>query len=371
VSEVLDGNAIIPDADDEIYDENQASGELEQSDSIEVQSSKLIIVDRLPSNLGDLESAQEDTNIGFPMNRNMLKALQASTGIESSYPSGSDIAYSARVFAQVSMPYKEPKGNPAYWERRNGDTSLIVRPALLVDEKTGDRYSAYPFGMVPRYVLTWMATEAFLTNSPELELGHSMGSFARKVGINYGGNDRNRVKEHLQRLLGAQILVDGRFTTGNVRAEQQQSFSITKGSTLFSSTDAGGEVVDIETLWPSTVTLHENLFQSIIDGPVPLDARALKALGKSPMRTDMYLWFTYRMSWLERPSKIKWETLNAQFGAQYKRTRAFKESFIEHLKYVQAVYHRLNVEVFDDYLLLNPSPTSVLMRPPTRRAIGE
>ena len=49
---------------------------------------------------------------------------------------------------------------------------------------------------------------------------------------------------------------------------------------------------------------------------------AVRVLGSSPMRFDLYLWLTYRMSYLESTTGVTWEQLNAQFGSQYTRIRA-------------------------------------------------
>ena len=54
-------------------------------------------------------------------------------------------------------------------------------------------------------------------------------------------------------------------------------------------------------LWQSCVTLGEQFYLEVIDRPVPIDMRALRALKKSPMALDLYSWLTYRMSYLDYP----------------------------------------------------------------------
>ena len=53
---------------------------------------------------------------------------------------------------------------------------------------------------------------------------------------------------------------------------------------------------DQGTLWESTVVLSERFFSEITENPVLIDLRALRALKRSPMALDVYLWLTYRMS---------------------------------------------------------------------------
>jgi hypothetical protein len=100
---------------------------------------------------------------------------------------------------------------------------------------------------------------------------------------------------------------------------------------------------------------------------VPIDIRALRALRRSPMALDIYCWLTYRMSYLRKPTLIPWFALEAQFGADYSRTRAFREAFLEHLKSVLVIYPGAKVEPLPDGLELRPSPTHVTPKHPLSR----
>jgi hypothetical protein len=92
-----------------------------------------------------------------------------------------EIGYHPRLFCQLALPYKDP-GELPFWERRNGHYSLILRPAVETAD-TGRRRVAYPFGTVPRLLLSWFATEAVRTQQPELLLGDSLASFMRDLGM--------------------------------------------------------------------------------------------------------------------------------------------------------------------------------------------
>src|SRR5690606_12757454 len=61
---------------------------------------------------------------------------------------------------------------------------------------------------------------------------------------------------------------------------------------------------DQAVLFGSTVVLGERFFRAIIERPVPLDFRALRALKKSPLGLDLYTWLTYRMSYLHSGQAI-------------------------------------------------------------------
>jgi hypothetical protein len=73
-----------------------------------------------------------------------------------------------------------------------------------------------------------------------------------------------------------------------------------------------------------TVTLSEHFFNEVIDRPVPIDMRAIKALKQSPMALDIYTWLTYRASYLKRPTVIPWSSLALQFGSDYSRAEGIQ-----------------------------------------------
>ena len=75
---------------------------------------------------------------------------------------------------------------------------------------------------------------------------------------------------------------------------------------------------------------------------------------------DIYGWLTYRMSYLERPSKtIPWRALQSQFGCDYTRTRTFKQRFLEKTRQVLAFYPEARLTIRRSGLVLRPSPTHV------------
>jgi hypothetical protein len=277
---------------------------------------------------------------------------------------------SARVFAQVSLPYRDPK-DVEVWERKNGNVTLTVEPARL-KRPDGTSYRAYPFGLLPRHALTWMASEAYKTKSPELELGRSMTSFMEKIDLAHNGQNAKRLTDHLKRLFGSRMSVEGLAENESGHGSMTEYFHIADAVQLWFSSKGDGEANP--GLWASKVTLSNQFYRSIIDHPVPLDLAAIRALGSSPMRLDLYLWLSYRMSYLPDISRVTWKQLNAQFGSQYTRDRAFKDAFLSNLRDVQIVYPKLNVEVTPDFLILRRSPTHVPMKGPKRtklRLVGD
>ena len=55
-------------------------------------------------------------------------------------------------------------------------------------------------------------------------------------------------------------------------------------------------------LWDSRIELGEKFFHEIIRHPVPLDLNILKAMKRSSLGIDFYLWLTYRTFTVEAPA---------------------------------------------------------------------
>ncbi|MGB5658919.1 MAG: replication protein RepA [Thermoanaerobaculia bacterium] len=112
-------------------------------------------------------------------------------------------------------------------------------------------------------------------------------------------------------------------------------------------------------LWETSVTLSSGFYQEIAKRPVPIDFRTLKAL-RSPLAMDIYGWLTYRMSYLERPSKtIPWRALQSQFGCDYTRTHTFKERFVDKVRQVLLLYPEARLTIRRSGIILRPSPTHI------------
>ena len=256
------------------------------------------------------------------------------------------LGFIARAMVQATLPHKKVEGNE--FERRNGAFTL----SLLAPARVG-----LPYGTVPRLLLAWLTTEAVKTRSRELELGDSLSGFMRELGlVPTGGRwgSITRLKDQTTRLFSSTIsatYLDGQHVALLNR-------SIADSAILWwdpQHPDQAG-------LWESKVTLSEPFFREVIEHPVPIDMRALKALKRSPLAIDIYCWLTHRMSYLPRPTEIPWAALAAQFGAEYGRLRDFKAAFVAELRKVLAVYPDARVNEGDLGLLLTPS------RPHVRKA---
>jgi hypothetical protein len=257
------------------------------------------------------------------------------------------IGYLARMLVQVTMPHAKQKGNE--FTRHNGGFSVT----MLASSQYG-----LPYGTVPRLLLAWLTTEAVRTREPTLMLGSSLSGFLARLGFAATGGKTGsigRVNRQMEALF--RCLVSWNYRD-NTRSSGQNILLVDEYDLAW---DPKRE--EQETLWTSTVTLGKRFFDEIVERPVPIDMRALRALRGSSMRLDIYSWLTYRMSYLERTTTIPWEALQGQFGADYPLTaqglRDFKKSFLIQLEAVRTVYTTAVVKPNSGGLALAPSPTHV------------
>ena len=115
-------------------------------------------------------------------------------------------------------------------------------------------------------------------------------------------------------------------------------------------------------MWRSKIVLGQDLFKEITRSAVPVDLRAIRQLKGSPLAIDLYVWLTYRMSYLKKPTLVPWEGLQNQFGADYGRPRDFRRRALIHLESVVRVYSAVRVGHADAGLRLYPSPPHVQAR---------
>jgi hypothetical protein len=265
-----------------------------------------------------------------------------------------NIAYLSRTFTLTSLPYQRPADDVLVWHRRNGNFLLKITPGAKVENGVGVPIG-FPYGTIPRLLAAYVATEAVKSRTPEIELPNSLAKFMGALGMKATGGKNGtitRLRDQAERFFEATFTVryDGdsqRDAGAKFVREWDLNWNPKKGAVGY-------------------ITLSTEFFNEIISGPVPLDLDAFLALGGSPLRMDIYVWLTYRMSRLTHPVTVPWDSLQGQFGVQLANDRKgrskFKALFIEHLRYVLTIYRDARVEVTDTGLLLRRSPTHVLPR---------
>jgi hypothetical protein len=249
------------------------------------------------------------------------------------------LGFMARAMVQATLPHRQVAGNE--FERRNGRFVLsLMAPARI----------GLPYGAVPRLLLAWLTTEAVRTRSRELELGDTLSGFMAELGlVPTGGRwgSITRLKEQARRLFASTISA----TYSDAERHAELGYRLADRSVLWWDAKAPEQAA----LWRSSVTLTEPFYREILEHPIPVDMRAVKALKRSPLALDVYCWLTYRSSYARKPSTIPWAALAMQFGAEYGRLRDFKAAFLAELAKVRVVYPDARVEPQAAGLIVRPA----------------
>ena len=284
------------------------------------------------------------------------RLLEASTAIRGTPPDRIDFLHT--VQCQCGIPYKNPGDDVLEWDRKQGNVSLRIEAGSAIDPNTGEfRKLGLPFGEKPRLVLIHLATEAVRSGNPVVDVENSMTGFARSLGLETNGQQLRAFKDQLARLAASTVRMgvveEGR--TVQINTQFIGAFELE----LWSPKDH-----DQRTLWPSTVRLSQEYFQTLGNHAVPLDHRAVAALASSAMALDVYAWLAQRLHRVPtgKPQFIGWANLHQQFGQGYDRVRDFRRRFLQTLHHVHSAYPTARFDANDAGLTLSHSPPPVAPR---------
>ena len=293
------------------------------------------------------DETKESKSTGERQRKRLLDASEATT-----YEPGA-VAFQHSILAQTGLPYRNPGDDVREWERNNGQATLKVlageafHPELCRFVPLG-----LPYGPKPRLILAHLNGEALRQKSPQIEVEASLTAFVKRLRLDPGGRTINTIKDQLARLAACSMRLgavrDGRAIT--INSQIVHSFD------LWFPKEDGQRV-----LWPSTLCLSREYFDSLAKQAVPLHDRALMALSGSAMALDVYAWLAqrlHRIDWGQRVF-VPWAALKAQFGWHYDRMDNFKPVFLRALRDVHSQYRAADIELDGRGMTLRRSPPPV------------
>jgi len=249
-----------------------------------------------------------------------LHAILAQVGLPRSLPKGAD-GSAAREFGRVNGAVAMRVTAGGYYDRRFGLHEVWVPLPM-------------PYGSQPRLMLADICTWAVRNQSREVDLGRSVRDYLTGrlavQGISAGAKGTyTSFKKQAMALAGCrmqlQLNYDGRMIV--YKGEPIRSFQ------------AWAAADDQQMgLWPGTLRLDEDFFQTLLELEMPIDMRAYRSLMRSPMAMDAYTWLAHRMWRVDRSVDIRWEALHRDMGQEYKNLKNFKWRFRAALKAAQGVY---------------------------------
>ena len=144
--------------------------------------------------------------------------------------------------------------------------------------------SARKHGMI----LMHLSSEALKARSPVVEVEASLTAFVRRVQARPPtGPELTAFKEQLARLAAATIQLAVDYDENHTA---QVDTKIVGGVDFWFKKNERQRV-----LWPATVKLSLDYFDSLQRHAVPLDERAIAALAHSAMALDIYCWLAQRL----------------------------------------------------------------------------
>jgi hypothetical protein len=158
----------------------------------------------------------------------------------------------------------------------------------------------------------------------------------RELGLKITGGrwgTITRLREQMERTLSARVMAY--FST-----DQRSSGRSTEVATDW---DLWWDPKEPEqaALWESTLTVGERLYKEVVNHPVPFDMRVMREVKQSPLAIDLYLFLTYRLSYLKKPTAISWRQLHEQFGADYSQVNDFRTKCLKYLADIQKAWPEL------------------------------
>lgn len=266
-----------------------------------------------------------------------------------------DMGFMNRLLTLCSLPRTDPGSRPQY-KRQNGPYKLVMIAG-------GD--NKLPFGNLPRLLLAWVCTEAVRTGERRLNLGSSLASFMHQLGImsDSGGSrgDRTRLKAQIDRLFNCHIDL----------IYEDRGVKISTGGRVARTTALWWDYhhPNQQSLWKSWLELGEELFNEIIEHPIPIDMRILKAMRRSSLGLDVYMWISYKSYLLysqkKKPERLPWELLYIQFGAEPSlvndkdSVQNFRKDMIRELRKLKLCWPALDFATPQGCLELRPCPPSI------------
>lgn len=272
-----------------------------------------------------------------------------------------DMGFIAREFSSIGLPHSDP-GDLRVYYRTNGRLRFRV---------TADPDSFLPYGMYPRLLGAWVATEACRTQNRTIQLGRNLSRFLEDtlhLKVTGGKNGTiTALKEQMWRFFNCEIAVLENINEGVQYGKAIDKMPLSSKVRIWWHPKAGNQ----DSLFESWVLLGEEFFASILAHPVPIDWTTVNQLRRSSLALDLYFWITYRMHTMRgtRVSVPLWGpgSLAQQVGSNYALVTAvdrknFRYKVMDALDKVHSHYPEAKIDVEDESITLFKSATHVAIK---------
>lgn len=264
------------------------------------------------------------------------------------------IGISYTGFCLTSLPHKRLPDGEA-WTKKGHRVTLLAEPGRMVQRGVTTLYGV-PYGARARMILLYLQTQAVRTRSHEVELGRSMAAWMAKMGIAWGGETAQALREQAARISACSL----KFFWEGADSEGWTASRIVGSGLRFHAREHGTQT----SLWEERVVLDQTFYRALQDHPVPLQEAAIRELRDRSMSLDLYVWLAWRLHQLGGTTPISWPALAAQFGSGFRQLRHFRPRFVEALAAALAAYPEARVAECESGIVLHPSRPPVTRSPP-------
>lgn len=269
------------------------------------------------------------------------------------------LRYIAPLMTQVFMPYTDPGNDLQMWHQTNGNTTIIIQPGWVA-YRHEPICVGYPYGSIPRLLWTYLHTAVIKgevhPGSRELLLGDSLAAFMAKLDMEPRGGPRGNIKplwDQCKRLFSAI------FTACESNGDRCLSRSVMVIADKEELWWNPRKPYD-RCLWESSFILSQTFIRMMKRGGVPLDARVLKKLRKSPLELDIYAWATRRLTYAEDEFELTFEQLLSMFPLQFTRPRDGAAKLLSSFDKVHSVIDEFRWQRSEKGMIFYPSPSPVM-----------
>jgi hypothetical protein len=281
-----------------------------------------------------------------PMPPTLARVVNTSAAMLADPPDRADFLHA--ILCQVGMPRKATEGR--LFERSSGGAVMRLEAGAIFDgKKLVNR--PLPYGTKPRLVMVHMSSEAVRTQQRRIHVGDSMKEFLIALGIDTSGGSHGGYTMFKKQM---EALAACRLTLGLSAGGRALTVNTQPISRFEAWLHPTGEQ---RALWPGTLELSQEFYDTLTAHAVPLDHRALAALKHSALALDVYSWLAHRLCRVRKVEgvKVSWDNLRDQFGQEYSDPKNFKKEFRQVLRQAMAVYPDANIADTPGGFILKPS----------------
>lgn len=266
--------------------------------------------------------------------------------LDASAVDADEVGFLATMFVKTTLPHTKPDDPTANYSRVSGLYSLEVQPC---------KEAGIPYGTYPRLILSWLTSQIIRRKTQVIEVSNSMSDIMITLGITPSGGGNGTIqqfKEQLKRLSACTFVIRNRNDKGELVDEVTLKL-LEEDSTLCVLTEK--KLFEGNQNPARKFVVSEEFFQQATKSSAPFDMRLLRALGKSPMSMDLYIWSTFRVSSIESPLPLQWKHLMGQFGCSYKDERSFRTNVKSSMALIKLVYTDLIYQITPAHFYLRAS----------------